>query len=71
MVPFANSPLYRWTWGILGAPKVSLLKCIWTKEIRNDLVYKHVVQDLVVPLKDFEDTINFCHDTFEICRFIF
>lgn len=71
LVPFANSPLYRWTWGILGAPKISLLKSIWTKEIRNDLVYKHIVQDMVVPLKDLEDTINFVHDTFEVYPMLF
>lgn len=40
LIPFGNSPLYRYTWAILGAPKISLLKSVWTREVRQDLVYK-------------------------------
>lgn len=64
LIPFGNSPLYRYTWGILGAPKVSLLKSFWTKEVRQDLIYKHVVQDIIVPLKDVRATIDLSDDLF-------
>lgn len=44
LIPFGNHPLYRYTLGWLGAPKVSFIKKTMTPQIRREVVYKHVVQ---------------------------
>ena len=68
LIPFGNSPLYRYTWAILGAPKISLLKSLWTREVRQDLIYKHVVQDLVAPLKHIKEAIDLNDELFGVCK---
>ena len=69
LIPFGNAWWYRWTWAALGPPKISLLKAFWTPEVRHDLIYKHVVQDILVPLEFLEKTINLFDEIFEICKF--
>jgi delta24-sterol reductase len=68
LVPFGNRWWYRWTWAALGPPKVSLLKAFWTPEVRHDLIYKHVVQDILVPFEHLKKTIDMFDETFEICK---
>lgn len=46
LIPFGNHPLYRCLLGWLGAPKVSFIKLTMTPQIRREVVYKHVVQDM-------------------------
>jgi delta24-sterol reductase len=58
LLPFGNHPIYRYLLGWLGAPKVSLLKKTMTEEVRQKLVYKHVVQDMMFPLRDLEDAVS-------------
>lgn len=58
LVPFGNHPLYRHLLGWLGAPKVSLLKRTMTEEIRRRLVEKHVVQDIVIPIRSMEEAVS-------------
>lgn len=70
LVPFSNQWWYRWSWAVLGPPKVSLLKAFWTKEIRYDLIYRHVVQDILVPLDCLELTIDKFDNLFGICEYL-
>jgi len=46
LIPFGNHPLYRYLLGWLGAPKVSFIKLTMTPQIRREVLYKHVVQDM-------------------------
>lgn len=58
LIPFGNHPVYRNLFGWLGAPKVSLLKRTMTEAVRQKLVFKHAVQDLLVPLRDLETAVE-------------
>ncbi len=62
LLPFANHPVYRYLFGWLGAPKVSLLKKTMTEGVRQKLVFKHVVQDMMLPLRDLEPAVALCHE---------
>lgn len=66
LIPFGNHPVYRYLLGWLGAPKVSLLKRTMTEEVRHRLVYKHVVQDMLVPLSELETAVEHFHQWFEV-----
>lgn len=66
LMPFAGHPAWRWTLGWLGAPKISLLKKTMTEGVRHKLVHKHVVQDVIVPMKDLKDAVDLFHERFEV-----
>lgn len=66
LITFGNHPLYRWTLGWLGAPKVSFLKLTMTPQIRREVVYKHVVQDIIIPISEMSNSVDKFHDWFEI-----
>jgi delta24-sterol reductase len=51
MIPFSNHPLYRFFWGWLGAPEVSLLKLFQGPVIRKNSVDAHVVQESCMPVR--------------------
>lgn len=65
LLPFANHPVYRYLLGWLGAPKVGLLKKTMTEEVRQRLVYKHVAQDMMFPLRELEAAVELCHGLFD------
>lgn len=65
IIPFANHPLYRYCFGWLGVPKVSLLKKSMTPQIRKELFSKHVVEGIIVPLDQMLESVNHFHDWFE------
>mmetsp|Transcript_5032 Transcript_5032/g.20108 ORF Transcript_5032/g.20108 Transcript_5032/m.20108 type:complete len:573 (-) Transcript_5032:328-2046(-) len=58
MIPFSNHPLYRFFWGWMGAPEVSLLKLFQGPVIRRASVYAHVVQESIMPIKDLAEGIE-------------
>lgn len=66
LIPFGNNFFYRHTLGWLGAPKVSFLKLMMTPQIRRDVVYKHVVQDIIIPVDEMSRSIDLFHEMFEI-----
>jgi len=58
LVPFANHPIYRYLFGWLGAPKVSFLKLTMTPQIRREVIYKHVVQDIIIPIDEMSNQLT-------------
>lgn len=50
MIPFSNHPIYRYLWGWMGAPEVSLLKLFQSPSIRKAATRSHVVQESIMPL---------------------
>eukprot|EP00612_Vaucheria_litorea_P008520 CAMPEP_0171472976 /NCGR_PEP_ID=MMETSP0946-20130122/1580_1 /TAXON_ID=109269 /ORGANISM="Vaucheria litorea, Strain CCMP2940" /LENGTH=478 /DNA_ID=CAMNT_0012002679 /DNA_START=514 /DNA_END=1947 /DNA_ORIENTATION=- len=66
LIPFGNHPLYRYLLGWLGAPKVSFLKLTMTPQIRKEVVYKHVVQDIIIPIDEMARSIDLFHEWFNI-----
>ena len=66
LMPFAGKPWWRWGFGWLGAPKISLLKGTMTEGVRWKLVHKHVVQDVIVPMRELERSVEEFHERFEV-----
>lgn len=58
MIPFSNHPIYRFFWGWLGAPEVSLLKLFQGPVIRKNSVYAHVVQESCMPVRRLEEGLG-------------
>lgn len=50
MIPFGNAPWFRWLFGWMGAPKVSIVKATQGVAMRRATLYKHVCQEFMVPL---------------------
>ncbi len=66
LIPFANSAWYRYFFAWLGAPKVSLMKLTYTKNLRKLAMYNRVTQDIIVPMSELDESLNFSHDHFSI-----
>ncbi|XP_072173012.1 delta(24)-sterol reductase-like [Diadema setosum] len=66
IVPFGNHPIFRYLLGWLTPPKVSLLKLTQGEVIRELYEKKHVVQDMLVPLKDMKSSLSCFHKEMEL-----
>lgn len=66
LIPFANSAWYRYFFAWLGAPKISLMKLTYTKNLRKQAMFHRVTQDVIVPLSDLNEILNFSHEHFSI-----
>ncbi|KAL1022502.1 hypothetical protein UPYG_G00028550 [Umbra pygmaea] len=63
IIPFGNHPVFRWIFGWMVPPKISLLKLTQGETIRQLYEQHHVVQDMLVPLKHIQAAITrFHHD---------
>ena len=58
MIPFSNHPLYRFFWGWMGAPEVSLLKLFQGPVIRRNSVYAHVIQESCFPVRKLAEGLD-------------
>ena len=61
IVPFGNNVFFRYVLGWLMPPKISLLKLTETKATKKLYELHHVVQDMLVPIKDLEGALD-CFD---------
>jgi delta24-sterol reductase len=52
------STVFRWTLGWLCPPKISLLKLTTTGKLQVLYTEKHVVQDMLVPIKDLGESLD-------------
>lgn len=66
LVPVGNTWWYRYFLGWLGAPKISFIKLFMSPKVREEVVYKHVVQDIIVPIKDMKSACDLFHEEFDI-----
>lgn len=66
LIPFANKAWYRYLFAWLGAPKISLMKLTYTKALRREAMFKRVTQDIIVPLSDMNESLDFMHSRFSI-----
>jgi len=71
MVPFGNHPVYRWLFGWLGAPKIAFLKLSMTKQIRQETILKHVVQDIIIPIEEIKASVEKFEKWFNIYPLLF
>ncbi len=66
LVRFANTPVYRYLWAWMGAPKISILKFTMTKDLRIEAFEKRVAQDILVPIEDLADSVGLSDELFNI-----
>uniref|UniRef100_H3DJS5 Delta(24)-sterol reductase n=1 Tax=Tetraodon nigroviridis TaxID=99883 RepID=H3DJS5_TETNG len=61
IIPFGNNPLFRWLFGWMVPPKISLLKLTQGETIRKLYEQHHVVQDMLVPIKHLQAAVTRFH----------
>ncbi len=66
LIPFANTPWYRYLWAWMGAPKVSLLKLTTNRQLRRMAFENRVVQDIMVPIEDLAESVRLSDELFAI-----
>lgn len=66
IIPFGNNPVFRWLFGWMVPPKISLLKLTQGETIRRLYEQHHVVQDMLVPMKHLQDAITRFHKDIEV-----
>ena len=66
IVPFGNDLWFRYLLGFTMPPKPSLLKITQTETTRRLYELHHVVQDMLVPIKDTAKSIDLFHGEFEV-----
>jgi delta24-sterol reductase len=67
IVPFGNNFIYRWLLGWTMPPKPALLKLTQTEGLRKLYEEFHIVQDMLVPIKDTAE----CLDVFDKEAFVY
>lgn len=66
IIPFGNNPLFRWLFGWMVPPKISLLKLTQGETIRRLYEQHHVVQDMLVPMKHLQAAITRFHQDIDV-----
>lgn len=68
IIPFGNNPLFRYVFGWMVPPKISLLKLTQGETIRKLYEQHHVVQDMLVPMKHIKSSILRFHEDIHVSR---
>ncbi|ATY58678.1 24-dehydrocholesterol reductase [Cordyceps militaris] len=71
VIPISTYWWYKYVFGWMGPPKIAYLKLSSAPAIREASVFKHVVQDIIVPLRHLKDAISVYHDAFEVYPLLF
>jgi delta24-sterol reductase len=66
IIPFGNNPIYRYIYGWMIPPKISLLKLTQTKALRRLYDLHHVVQDMLVPINKLGEALDVFKREFNI-----
>ncbi|XP_055800226.1 delta(24)-sterol reductase-like [Salvelinus fontinalis] len=66
IIPFGNHPVFRWLFGWMVPPKISLLKLTQGETIRQLYEQHHVVQDMLVPMKHIQTAIARFHQDIHV-----
>merc|ERR1712083_472030 len=61
IIPFGNNVVFRYLFGWLVPPKVSLLKLTQGKTLKRLYETKHMIQDMLVPIADLKASIELFH----------
>ena len=57
IIPFGNHPVFRYLFGWMVPPKVSLLKLTQGQTIKELYENNHFIQDMLVPMKSLKDAL--------------
>ncbi|CAG9569945.1 unnamed protein product [Danaus chrysippus] len=66
IVPFGNNIIFRYLFGWLMPPEVSLLKLTQPEAVTKLYNKGHVIQDMLVPIETMEEAIDVFHKEFEV-----
>ena len=58
IIPFGNHPVFRYLFGWMMPPRISLLKLTQTEALRKMYEEHHVVQDMLVPVRDLGESLD-------------
>ncbi|XP_063469962.1 delta(24)-sterol reductase isoform X2 [Symphalangus syndactylus] len=58
IIPFGNNPIFRYLFGWMVPPKISLLKLTQGETLRKLYEQHHVVQDMLVPMKCLQQALH-------------
>ncbi|XP_064138091.1 delta(24)-sterol reductase isoform X2 [Loxodonta africana] len=75
IIPFGNNPIFRYLFGWMVPPKISLLKLTQGETLRKLYEQHHVVQDMLVPMKCMPQALHTFHNDIHVypiwlCPFI-
>lgn len=75
IIAFGNHPAFRYLFGWLVPPKISLLKITQTETLRELYRKHHIVQDMLVPLRKLGEALKCFHEEIKmyplwICPFL-
>lgn len=59
IIPFGNNVLFRYLFGWMTPPKVSLLKLTQTQAVKTLYENNHIIQDMLVPIETLKDAVLF------------
>ena len=66
IIPFGNNPVFRYLFGWMMPPRISLLKLTQTEALRKMYEEHHVVQDMLVPVKDLAESMDVFEEVFNV-----
>lgn len=68
IIPFGNNPIFRYLFGWMVPPKISLLKLTQGETLRKLYEQHHVVQDMLVPMKCLSQAVHTFHNDIHVSR---
>ncbi|KAK2159843.1 hypothetical protein LSH36_145g06026 [Paralvinella palmiformis] len=66
IIPFGNNPIFRYLFGWMVPPKISLLKLTQGQTIKDMYEKYQIIQDMLIPLETLADSLNFFHQELNI-----
>ncbi|XP_028902296.1 delta(24)-sterol reductase [Ornithorhynchus anatinus] len=66
IIPFGNNPVFRYLFGWMVPPKISLLKLTQGETLRKMYEQHHVVQDMLVPMRCLNQALRTFHDDLRV-----
>lgn len=66
IIPFGNNPVFRYLFGWMVPPKISLLKLTQGETLRKLYEQHHVVQDMLVPMKCLSQAVHTFHNDIHV-----
>lgn len=66
IIPFGNNPVFRFLFGWVVPPKISLLKLTQTEAVKRLYENNHVIQDMLVPMDNFQESVMAFHKAFQV-----
>lgn len=67
IIPFGNAPLFRYLFGWMVPPKVSLLKLTQGQTVKELYEKNHFIQDMLVPMETLKDALTCFEKEVKVC----